>query len=168
MSIDWDSFFFGLAHVAAKKSKDPSTQVGCVIVDENDRMVSMGFNGFPKHMDDKWAYDQGREFKLKYTLHAEENAVAFAGKSLEGCRAYLTHPPCGHCLSLLKQVGISSIYYIDPPKEWKSRWGTDEMLAIADHLGIKMYYGGHNGKQEEPPESSRQEMGEEEGEGSSD
>ena len=90
----WDLRFLKAAQEVATWSKDPSTKVGCVIVDpELQRRTGEGFNGFPRFMSDDERLYADREVKYARTLHAELNAVLFAKKT-EGCTAYVTHPPC--------------------------------------------------------------------------
>src|SRR3990172_2103187 len=80
----WDSRFLRLAEFVAQWSKDPNTKVGAVIVDGTHRIVSLGFNGFPRGVDDDERL-RNRELKLKLMVHAEMNAILFAGRALDGC-----------------------------------------------------------------------------------
>lgn len=101
-----------LASQVAKRSKDPSTQVGCVIVSEEKVVVSTGYNGIPAGVDDKDERMQ-RPAKYLWTSHAEENAVAQAAKvgaRLKNGTAYVTHPPCCRCARMLIQAGITTVY----------------------------------------------------------
>jgi dCMP deaminase len=101
----WDLRFLKAAEEVATWSKDPSTKVGCVIVDpELQRRTGEGFNGFPRFMSDDPALYEDRETKYSRTLHAELNAVLFSKKT-EGCTAYVTHPPCSSCALVLIQSG---------------------------------------------------------------
>ena len=107
MTDKWDLRFINLAEHIAGWSKDPSTQVGAVIVDPTTRkVVSMGFNGFPRGVDDSDDRLQNREKKLSYMVHAEENAILQAGQSVAGCNIYI-HPTimipacCAHCAKLI-------------------------------------------------------------------
>lgn len=107
----WDETFLGLAERFAKRSKDPSTKVGCVIVGPDREVRSMGYNGLPRGVEDT-ADRMERPAKYLWTSHAEENAVAQAariGVSLKGCTAYVTHTPCARCARILIQAGISTI-----------------------------------------------------------
>lgn len=90
----WDRRMLGLVNLVATWSKDPSTGVGAVIVDSKNRIVSVGFNGFPRAVCDSDEALFDRDEKLRRTIHAEENALLFAGRSVEGCTIYVTHPPC--------------------------------------------------------------------------
>ena len=86
----WDARFIALASLVASWSKDPSTQVGAVIVDQDKRIVSTGFNGFPQGVNDA---PVDREIKLLRTIHAEENALLFARRNVTGMTIYVTRPP---------------------------------------------------------------------------
>lgn len=118
----WDQRFLGLAAHVAQWSKDPSTKVGAVIVDEKNRVVSLGFNGFPRGVEDK---DMPREQKLLRTIHAEVNALLFARQDVEGCTMYVTHPPCAQCAAKIVQAGIKEVVFILPPSEFITRWEAD-------------------------------------------
>lgn len=134
--MDNNEYFLAIADAVAKKSKDPSTKVGCVIVDDLGRIVSTGRNGFVESApDDEW-YDKGRPFKIANTLHAELNAVIFAKRDIRGCVAYVTHPTCCHCVSLLKQSGVSKVVFREVSEEFKERWGTNEVFKLAEEIGV--------------------------------
>lgn len=107
----WNATFLGLAERFARRSKDPSTKVGCVIVGPDREVRSMGYNGLPRGVEDK-PERMERPAKYLWTSHAEENAVAQAariGVSLKGCTAYVTHIPCARCARTLIQAGIVEI-----------------------------------------------------------
>jgi len=119
----WDKFWMEGAHHIATRSKDPSTKVGCVIVDPDlQRRVGEGFNGFPRFMSDARELYEDRATKYSRTLHAELNAVLFAKKT-EGCTAYVTAPPCNNCALALIQSGISRVVCLSPNPDLVSRWG---------------------------------------------
>ena len=116
-TLTWDEYFMGLAHLSALRSKDPNTQVGAAIVDENHRVVSVGYNGFPKGCsDDVFPWErEGAPLVTKYfyVVHAELNAILNAhGKSLEGARLYVDLFPCNECAKAIIQSGISEIVYL--------------------------------------------------------
>lgn len=118
----WDLRFLKAAEEVSTWSKDPSTKVGCVIVDpELQRRTGEGFNGFPRFMSDDPALYADRETKYARTLHAELNAVLFAKKT-EGCTAYVTHPPCTSCSLVLIQSGVSRVVARRPSSDLLSRW----------------------------------------------
>ena len=124
MMTDWDKRFLKLAKHISKWSKDPSTQVGCVVVGPDRELRSTGFNGLPRGIEDNNERLNNREIKYPLICHAEENAIMHAariGMSLKGCTAYVTWPPCTRCARSLIQAGISTIIYpkdIEIPKRW--------------------------------------------------
>ena len=127
----WDARFIALAQLVATWSKDPSTQVGTAIVDPKNRVVSLGFNGFARGVQD---LDVTREEKLRRTIHAEENALLFAGRPVEGCTIYVTHPPCARCAAKLIQAGIVRIVAQMPAEGFGERWADDMRSASAMFL----------------------------------
>lgn len=141
----WDRRFLGLANLVATWSKDHSTGVGAVIVDAKNRIVSMGFNGFPRAVRDDEATLNNRDEKLRRTIHAEANAILFAGRPVEGCTIYVTHPPCAKCAATIIQAGIARVVSRPPWNSFTERWADDmrsaaEMFAEAgtgfDYLGV--------------------------------
>lgn len=105
-------YFIKIAKTIASKSKDPSSQVGAVIIDEDNRIVSSGYNGFPAGCDEsKLSWE--RPMKYLTVIHAELNALIFARRDLQGCRIYVTHGPCESCLKHLLQAKVMEIFYED-------------------------------------------------------
>lgn len=121
--ISWDEYFMGVAVLAAKRSKDPNTQVGACIVDENNVILSTGYNGFPKGCSDDifpWsrAAEEETETKYPYVVHAELNAILNAGgKSLRGSRIYVALFPCNECAKSIIQSGIKEVIYLSDKYE---------------------------------------------------
>lgn len=111
--LSWERYFINIAKETATKSKDPSSKVGCVIVDKDKRVVSSGFNGFVAGCDEHYM-SQERPLKYHQVIHAEMNALIFSRKDVYGCKIYTTHGPCDNCLKHLLQAGIKEIYYDDP------------------------------------------------------
>lgn len=129
--LKWDIRFMKLAKFwALENSKDPSTKCAAIITKEINKVVSLGYNGFPSRFRDHAARLTDRDVKYRCTLHAEENAVLWAQEPLKGCTVY-TWPfqPCAHCASLLSQAGIYRIVSIPPSQDICSRWGQDIDLA---------------------------------------
>jgi dCMP deaminase len=124
----WDARFLGLAAHISSWSKDPSSQVGAVITDGN-RIVSLGYNGFAAGVEDTPERLQDRNCKLNLTIHAEENAMIFAKRDLQGCTVYVTHPPCPRCASKLIQEEFARIVAIEPSEDFLSRWADDLKLS---------------------------------------
>lgn len=124
--MEWDDLFIKIAALVAVKSKDKSTKVGCVIVDNKNRIVSVGFNGSPRGVCDA----DDRDKKLMRTVHAEANALHFALRDVTGCRIYITHPPCAHCAGHLIQRGIAEIIFPEPSADFMSRWSANYCEAV--------------------------------------
>lgn len=128
ISASWDAFYLGMAAYVAGKSKDPSTKVGCCLVDSKHRVISLGFNGAPHGVSD---HHVTRDEKLAKTIHAELNAVLFAPRDLEGATAYVTHPPCAPCAAVLVQKGVTRVVYPKPSEEFLSRWRESYCTALS-------------------------------------
>ena len=117
--LSWDQYFMGVALLSAKRSKEPSTQVGACIVNEDKRIIGIGYNGFPRGCsDDVFPWGKGDLNKLNtkypYVVHAEQNAILNArGKNLEGCRIYVNLFPCHDCARNIIQSGIKKVYYLE-------------------------------------------------------
>ncbi len=113
--LTWDEYFMGLAHLSARRSKDPNTQVGAAIVDENHRVVSVGYNGFPSGVSDDefpWTREGGTlESKYAFVVHAELNAILNSPRSVRGCTLYVSLFPCNECAKAIIQAGIAKIVY---------------------------------------------------------
>lgn len=119
----WDRRFLGLAKEVSTWSKDESTQVGSVIVDGNKRVISLGFNGPPQGVPDETGLD--RETRLRRSLHAEQNSLLFAHRSVAGCTIYVTHPPCARCAAMIVQAGITKVVAPKPDEKFRERWADD-------------------------------------------
>ena len=128
MTIEWNKWFIGLAQYISTASKDPSTKVGAVIVDEDRRVVSLGYNGLPRGVVDSEDRLNNRDLKYKIVVHAERNALLFARESIKGCTIY-TYPmmPCSVCASMIIQSGIKKVI---APKSDNPRWIADMELSL--------------------------------------
>ena len=131
MSSRWDQRFLRLAAHVASWSKDPSTQCGAVITDEKNRIVSIGFNGFPRGLrDDERLHN--REEKYRLVLHAETNALMDARGRAEGCTCYVyPMPPCSNCATQLIQAGIVRVVSMTPTERQLARWGDSFSVSRA-------------------------------------
>lgn len=114
--ISWDEYFMGIAYLSAMRSKDPNTQVGACIVSSANKILSMGYNGFPSGCsDDEFPWDrdgEGLDSKYLYSTHSELNAILnYRGGSLEGSRMYVTLFPCNECAKAIIQSGIKELIY---------------------------------------------------------
>ena len=115
--LSWDDYFMSVALLSGKRSKDPNTQVGACIVNKNNIIESIGYNGLPKGCsDDEFPWDkEGETLNTKYpfVVHAELNAILNAkGKDLSGCRIYVALFPCNECAKAIIQSGISEVIYL--------------------------------------------------------
>jgi dCMP deaminase len=110
----WDTRFLDLAAHIAGWSKDPSSQVGAVLVNPDRQVVGMGYNGFPRGTSDDPALYADRPTKYLRVVHAEVNAVLNATGATRGATAYVTHPCCAQCMALLIQAGVSRIVWNAP------------------------------------------------------
>lgn len=115
MILPWDSYFMGLAHLSALRSKDPNTQVGAAIVDENHRVVSVGYNGLPRGCEDSdypWSREGNvLETKYPYVVHAELNAILNSKWPVKDCMIYVSLFPCNECAKAIIQSGIRRVVY---------------------------------------------------------
>lgn len=106
----WDEYFLLIAKTISVRSHDAETQVGAVIVDENHRIISTGYNGFPPGCDDKHLPNI-RPYKYPYMIHAEMNAIASSRQDLRNATLYTTHSPCGECAKAIITAGIKHVIY---------------------------------------------------------
>lgn len=114
--ISWDEYFMGIAMLSAERSKDNSTQVGACIVNENKKIVSVGYNGMPTGCcDDEMPWEREGETSLDtkypFVCHAELNAILNSTKRMTGCTLYVTLFPCNECAKAIIQSGIKRVVY---------------------------------------------------------
>jgi dCMP deaminase len=115
--LHWDDYFMAVALLSAQRSKDPSTQVGACIVSAQNKIVGIGYNGFPIGCsDDELPWErEGEPLKTKYpyVCHAEMNAIVNSTMAdLSGCRMYVSLYPCNECAKLIIQIGIKKVVYL--------------------------------------------------------
>ncbi|MBQ3296762.1 hypothetical protein IJH01_01350 [Candidatus Saccharibacteria bacterium] len=108
---DWDEYFMKIAEAVAAKSKDPSSKMGCVIVDHNKRVVSLGYNGMIQGADESKMTLSERPMKYYFAIHSEMNALLFAYQDLTGCTIYNRVATCENCLKYCLQAGIKRFVY---------------------------------------------------------
>lgn len=126
----WDRRFLSVARLVASWSKDPSTQTGAVITDPDMRIVSTGFNGLAKGLQDLPERLNDRELKYKIILHSERNALLFARRDLRGCTLYQwPFACCSTCASMVIQSGITRVVAPPCPQDKLERWGQDLQLS---------------------------------------
>ena len=139
--LSWDEYFMGIALLAAKRSKDPNTQVGSCITTKDNVIVSAAYNGFPTGCsDDEFPWEREAEkpedTKYPYVVHSELNAILNCKEQdLTGCKIYVTLFPCNECAKAIIQSGIKEIYYLsdkyhDTPMQRVSR-------RLLDAAGVK-------------------------------
>lgn len=140
--ITWDEYFMGVAMLSAMRSKDPNTQVGACIVSEDNKILSMGYNGFPRGCSDDefpWAREGAPlENKYLYSTHSELNAILnYTGGSLEGAKLYVSLFPCNECAKAIIQAGIRTVVYdSDKYADTPSVIASKRML---DAAGVRYY-----------------------------
>ena len=136
--ISWDEYFMGVAKLAARRSKDPSTQVGACIVSPEDIIISTGYNGMPKGCsDDEFPWDrEGEETKYPYVVHAELNAILNAnGRDLRGSRVYVALFPCNECAKAIIQSGVKEVVYLSD--KYVGTPGNVASKRMLDAAGVK-------------------------------
>lgn len=116
--INWDAYFMGIALLSAERSKDPGTSVGACIVSQDNKILSVGYNGMPYGCsDDEYPWErEGDPFNTKYfyVCHAELNAILnYTGSDIKGSKVYVTLFPCNECTKAIIQKGIAEIIYMD-------------------------------------------------------
>ena len=114
--ISWDEYFMGVAMLSGMRSKDPNSQVGCCIVSQENKILSMGYNGFPKGCsDDDFPWEREGDpldTKYLYVAHSELNAILnYSGGSLAGAKLYVSLFPCNECAKAIIQCGIKEVIY---------------------------------------------------------
>lgn len=143
--ITWDEYFMGVAKLSAMRSKDPSTQVGACIVSEDNKILSMGYNGFPKGCsDDEFPWGKGEsdpyDEKYYYVTHSELNAILnYRGGSLEGSKLYVTLFPCNECAKAIIQSGIRTIIYADDKYGDTAAVRASKRMLVSAGVELKPY-----------------------------
>lgn len=146
--ISWDEYFMGIALLSAKRSKDPSTQVGACIVNQYNKIVGIGYNGFPIGCDDDllpWdkTSENENDTKYPYVVHAEANAILNSTKDLHGSRIYVALFPCNECTKLIIQSGVVEIIYLsDKYRDTDSVKASKKMLDMAGVTHRQLDLGG--------------------------
>ena len=131
----WDEYFIKIAEQVADRSKDPSTKTGCVVVDEKNRPVSFGYNGFVGGCDES-KMSLERPMKYHLVIHAEMNALLFAKRDLSNCTLYSLYAPCENCLKHIIQSGITNIVYQRKVVESKANKEAKSMTTSVGRISI--------------------------------
>ena len=137
--LSWDEYFMGVALLSAERSKDPGTQVGAVIVNSENRIVSVGYNGMPRGCEDDvypWEREGGMlDTKYAFVCHAELNAILNCSfGDLRGCRVYVTLFPCNECTKAIIQKGITEIIYLSD--KYAETDGVKASKKMLDSAGV--------------------------------
>ena len=135
--ITWDEYFMGVAMLAARRSKDPNTQVGACIVSPDNIIISTGYNGLPNGCsDDEYPWErEGEETKYPYVVHAELNAILNAnGRDLQGSRLYVALFPCNECAKAIIQAGVKEVLYLSD--KYASTAATRASKRMLDSAGV--------------------------------
>jgi len=138
--INWDEYFMGIALLSAERSKDPSSQVGACIVSGDNKILSIGYNGFPVGCsDDDISWEREGDFidtKYPYVCHAELNAILnYTGASLKGSRIYVALFPCNECAKAIIQSGIKEVIYLSD--RYKDTDSVKVSKRLFDMSGVK-------------------------------
>lgn len=150
--ISWDEYFMGVSMLTGMRSKDPHTQVGACIVSQENKILSMGYNGFPNGCsDDDFPWERENEnedecaTKYPFVTHSELNAILnYRGGSLEGAKIYVSLFPCNECAKAIIQSGIKTIVYAcDKYEGTPSNKASKRML---DAAGVRYYQYQHTGR----------------------
>ena len=147
--IKWDEYFMGISKLAGMRSKDPHTQVGACIVSEDNKILSMGYNGFPLGCsDDEFPWEREGDMlhsKYAYVTHSELNAILnFRGGSLSGAKLYVSLFPCNECAKAIIESGIKTIIY-DSDKYCGTPSNTASKRMF-DAAGVKYRQYEHSGR----------------------
>ena len=137
--LTWDEYFMGIALISAERSKDPNSQVGACIVDKDNKIVSLGYNGAPIGYDDDkdMTWEREGDFldtKYAYVCHSELNAILNSKMPVKDCKIYVTLFPCNECAKAIIQSGIKEVIYLNDKYE-----GTKENIAskkMLDACGV--------------------------------
>jgi dCMP deaminase len=139
---DWDQLFMTMAHLIARKSKDTSTKTGSIIVDNMNRIKSLGYNGFPRGVDDSVEERYQRPTKYFYVTHSEANSILNYRGDLEGCKIYVTWSPCCECSKMIIQSGIKEVIIheefdnIDMDSRWDA--STEAATTMLEEAGVEV------------------------------
>ncbi|HCL00320.1 MAG TPA: cytidine deaminase [Candidatus Marinimicrobia bacterium] len=139
--INWDDYFMGVALLSAQRSKDPNTQVGACIVNQQKKIVGVGYNGFPTGCSDEdlpWNREGSfLETKYPYICHAELNAILNSiSRDLNGCTVYVALFPCNECAKAIIQAGIKEVVYLSD--KYKDTDAEKASRIMFNQAGVKL------------------------------
>ena len=138
--IGWDEYFMGVALLSGERSKDPNSQVGACIVSDDNKILSIGYNGFPKGCsDDEISWEREGEYtetKYPYVCHGELNAILnYTGTTLKNSRVYVALFPCNECAKIIIQSGIKHIIYLSD--KYANSENNIASRRLFDECGVK-------------------------------
>lgn len=133
----WDVRFVNLAQEVASWSKDPVSRVGCVLATDDNRVLSIGYNGLPAGYDDDELATISREEKLRHVIHAELNAVLNANAPVAGCVAYVTHCCCTNCCAVLIQSKVSGVVWVKN-EGFEKRYPAEPVINRLNSVGVSV------------------------------
>jgi len=138
--ISWDQYFMGVAQLSAMRSKDPNTQVGACIVNRKNRIVGIGYNGFPVGIDDEiYPWESEGEFlntKYPYVVHAEPNAILNSTVALDDTTLYVTLFPCHECAKLIIQSGVREIVFVE--NKYQEEESVKASMRMLEDAGVSL------------------------------
>ncbi|MFH1291967.1 MAG: dCMP deaminase family protein [bacterium] len=141
--ISWDECFMRMAHLIAQRSKDPSTQAGALIADQKNVVVGLGYNGFPRGIDnDEFPWERQGDFlntKYAYVCHAEENAIYNANNSTKDCKIYCTLFPCNECAKAIIQNGITEVVYASDKYSQVDAFMAAKRMFVSAGIKLRQY-----------------------------
>ncbi len=141
--ISWKEYFMSIALLSAQRSKDSNTQVGACIVNDEHKIVSVGYNGMPTGCeDDEMPWDREGDFlntKYPFVCHAELNAILNCNIDLHGCTLYVTLFPCNECAKAIIQSGIKRVVYLDNKYAGTDSITASEMLFRMTGVACEQY-----------------------------
>ena len=141
--FSWDETFMQIAKIIAKRSKDPNTQTGACIVDQNNIIIGVGYNGFPRGCsDDKLPWGRDGEFcnkKYAYVVHAEANALMNTNNNPKNAKLYCTLFPCNECAKHIIQSGIKEIIYESDKYHDDEIWKASRKMFNLANIKYRQY-----------------------------
>ena len=144
--ISWDEYFMGVALLSARRSKDPSTQVGACVASRDNKVVTMGYNGMPIGLSDDimpWGRSGETELDSKYlyVCHAEFNAILNSNAPVKDCTLYATLFPCNECAKAIIQSGIREVVYLDDKYSEMTMYKASKRMLMMAGVILRKYEG---------------------------
>lgn len=140
MRPGFDEWALDMAAAVAKRSRDPSTKVGAVIIRPDKSVASVGYNGFPRGMEDREEWYTDRDEKYDRVVHAEMNALLSSKENVAGMTMYVTAPCCKDCAKHIAAAGIKRVVWAQPNEAFLQRWrkGLERAIEVLAHSGVEM------------------------------